>query len=93
MMSDLSLVSGNEIALVRMQSGRRVLMMGTPDAVNVGPFAKRIIAHTHPQGSLRFSSPDLRALQKRGQHSSVIISPREDFGVRIPVPPRNPQTR
>jgi RHS repeat-associated protein len=88
MMSDLSVVSGNEVALVRMDSGRRVLLMGTPDGVNVGPFSQRIIAHTHPKGSLRFSNADIRALQKRGQHSSVIISPREDFGVRLPVPPR-----
>lgn len=92
MMSDLSVVSGNEVALVRMQSGRRVIMMGTEDAVNVGPFSKRIIAHTHPEGSLRFSNADIRALQKRGQHSSVIISPREDFGVRLPVPQRTPTT-
>ncbi len=93
MMSDLSVVSGNEVALVRTHSGRRVLLMGTPDAVNVGPFSKRVIAHTHPEGSLQFSTPDIRALRKRGQHSSVIISPREDFGVRLPVPPRTPTLR
>ncbi len=87
MMSDLSVVSGKEVALVRLQSGRRVLMMGSAGRVNVKG-ATRIIAHTHPEGSLRFSSPDVRVLQSRGQHSSVIISPREKIGVRLPVPPR-----
>lgn len=62
MMSDLSIVSGNEVALVRLQSGRRVLMMGTPGAVNIGPFSKRVI-----------DSSELRAIhmQARGLISST----------------------
>jgi len=87
MMSDLSIVSGNEVALVRLQSGRRVLVMGGPNSVSLPPRTARIIAHTHPRGSLRFSLPDLRALNARGQRSSVIICPQEDIAVRIPVTP------
>ena len=84
-MSQLSVASGNEVALLRTISGRRILRMGEPNGVSaVG--AKRIIAHTHPKGSLRFSDADLRALNKRAQRSSVLISPREDFGIRVAVP-------
>lgn len=85
-MSDLSVVSGNEVALIRMESGRRLIVMGGPNTIALPPRTARIIAHTHPQGSLRFSAPDIRALNARGQRSSVIISPREDFGIRLPVP-------
>lgn len=83
-MSDLSLVSGNEVALIRLADGTRVMRMGVRNAVDITG-AKRIIAHTHPKGSLRFSQADLRALNARGQRSSVIISPRDDLGIRLPV--------
>ncbi|HHK41133.1 MAG TPA: hypothetical protein ENJ50_01840 [Planctomycetaceae bacterium] len=86
-MSDLSVVSGNEVALVRLRNGKRVLVMGEPNAVKLPPNTVLIIAHTHPKGSLRFSAADLRALNARGQRSSVLISPREDFGIRLPVVP------
>lgn len=85
-MSDLSVVSGNEVALVRMQSGRRVMVMGEPNRVVLPPQTSRVIAHTHPQGSLRLSNPDIRVMNRLDQRSTVLISPREDFGVRVPVP-------
>jgi hypothetical protein len=87
-MSQLSVASGNEVALVRMQSGRRLLIMGEPNGVRVPDRTCRIIAHTHPQGSLRLSGADLRVLQSLKQKSTVLISPREDFGVRVPIPPK-----
>ncbi len=86
-MSSLSVVSGNEVALIRMESGRRLIVMGGPNTIALPKGTARIIAHTHPKGSLRFSAPDVRALNARGQRSSVLISPREDFGIRLAVPP------
>jgi proteasome lid subunit RPN8/RPN11 len=85
-MSDLSVVSGNEVALVRMQSGRRVMVMGEPNAVVLPPQTARVIAHTHPQGSLRLSTFDVRTMNRLNQRSTVIIAPRENIGVRLPVP-------
>jgi hypothetical protein len=87
MMSDLSIMSGNEVALIRMESGRRLIVMGGINTIILPPRTARIIAHTHPKGSLRFSTPDIRALKARGQRSSVLISPRENLGIRLPVPP------
>ena len=85
MMSDLSVVSGNEVGLLRMASGKRLLVMGGPNAILLPRNTARIIAHTPPKGMLRFSGADLRALNARGQRSSVIISPWDDIGIRLPV--------
>jgi hypothetical protein len=85
LMSDLTLVSENEVALLRMKDGTRILRMGGPKSVSVQG-ADRIIAHTHPSGWLKFSDADILALWKRGQNSSVIIDPRANMGVRLPVP-------
>lgn len=90
MMSDLSLVSGNEVALFRMRSGRRVIRMGSPKSVYVGKFVARVIAHTHPSGRLKYSNADRKALSGLGQRSSVIIDPRADMGARLRVIPLRP---
>ena len=89
-MSDLTLVSNNEVALLRLTGGRRVLRMGGPTSVKLGPEVQRVIAHTHPSGRLQFSKNDIAALRKLGQRSSVIIDPRADIGVRLPVPSAPP---
>jgi hypothetical protein len=83
--SDLSVVSGNEIALIRLESGRRVLTMGGPNAVRIPKTARRVIAHTHPMGSLRLSAADIHALNRLEQRSTVVISPRDDIAVRVRV--------
>jgi hypothetical protein len=85
MMSDLTRVSGNEVALLRMRSGRRVLRMGGPKSVPLGRFVDRVIAHTHPGGRLKFSQADLLALRRLRQRSSVIIDPWADMGARLLV--------
>jgi len=86
MMSDLSVVSKNEVALIRMESGRRVLVMGEPNSVSLPSQTSRVIAHTHPQGSLRLSTPDIYVMNRLNQRSTVLISPRDDIGIRVPVP-------
>ena len=86
MMSDLSVVSGNEVALVRLANGNRVMTMGGPNAVQIPRTTSRVIAHTHPQGSLRLSAVDVRTLNRLEQRSTVLIAPRENIGVRVPVP-------
>ncbi|MBM83313.1 MAG: hypothetical protein CMJ78_22355 [Planctomycetaceae bacterium] len=85
MMSDLSVVSGNEVGLLRMADGRRLLVMGGPNAIRLPRNTARIIAHTHPRGRLSFSAADLRALNARGQTMSVIISPWDDIAVILRV--------
>jgi RHS repeat-associated protein len=88
LMSDLTLATGNEVALLRMTDGRRILRMGNEASVSLGRDVKRIIAHTHPSSRLAFSDADLGALIRRRQRSSVIIDPRADMGARLPVTPR-----
>jgi hypothetical protein len=87
MMSDLTLVSGNEVALLRTVGGRRILRMGGPKSVPLDKYVDRVIAHTHPSGRLNFSQADIKALNKLEQRSSVIIDPRANMGARLPVPP------
>jgi hypothetical protein len=92
MMSDISVVTGNEVALVRDKFGTRWLAQGGPNELILPPNTVRVIAHTHPQGSLRLSGADLKAFSnplRQNQRSTVLISPREDFGVRVPIPRTN----
>ncbi len=90
LMSDLTMNTGNEVALVRLSDGTRVLRMGGPGSVTVGSDVETIIAHTHPSGRLSFSPAVVGALNARGQYSSVIIDPNANMGARIPVPRRSP---
>lgn len=85
-MSDLTLVSGNEVALLRMRDGSRILRMGSVSNVPMGKDVRLIIAHTHPSGRSSLSKLDIRALLIRGQRSTVIIDPRVDIGFRHLVP-------
>jgi len=85
LMSDLTLATGNETALLRLSDGTRVLRMGGPTSVSLGRNVKRIVAHTHPSGRLKFSGFDVGAMSARGQHSSVIIDARANMGARLPV--------
>ncbi len=86
MMSDLSVVLEKEVALVRLRSGRRVLVMGESNAVRIPATTSRVIAHTHHRGSLRLSVQDIRTLNIFDQQSTVLISPREDIAVRVVIP-------
>ena len=86
LMSDLTMNTGNEVALLRLTNGGRVLRMGGPRSVQLGRDVERVIAHTHPSGRLAFSGADIAALRSRLQRSSVIIDPLADMGARIPVP-------
>ncbi len=89
LMSDISVVTGNEVALIRDKFGTRWLAQGGPNELILPPNTVRVIAHTHPQGSLRLSGADLKAFSnplRQNQRSTVLISPREDFGVRVPIP-------
>lgn len=92
MMSDITMATGNEVALIRTASGRRILRMGGPDHVTLSKFDKRIIAHTHPSRRLKLSDADTRSILKHNpkQRSSVIIDALADMGVRIPLLKGNP---
>ena len=79
LMSDITLNTGNEVALLRLKNGSRVLRMGGPGEVTLGANVARIIAHTHPSGRLAFSGFDIRALMKRRQSFSVLIDPLADM--------------
>ena len=84
---DLTAGSGNEIALLRTQKGL-VLRMGTPKEVPLKG-AIRILAHSHPDGRLGFSTADWtnvfvrkRGLMKRelktefhSHKSTILIGP------------------
>jgi serine phosphatase RsbU (regulator of sigma subunit) len=77
MMAGITLVTGKEVGLYRIEGGGRVLVFG--DATNVGgpknQKVRRLIAHTHPSGELIFSPGDVYNLQEHKQKSSVLISP------------------
>ncbi len=85
MMGELTTATGNEVALLRVGK-KRVLRMGDPSSVRTAD-AERIIAHTHPGGSLELSliptmkkgklvwKGDIPRLQELGQRSSVVIGP------------------
>ena len=77
LMSDLSNATGREVALLRLQDGRRVLRLGNRAGKVSARGASRIIAHTHPSGDIsRFSGDDLwQLVMKRKQRSSVLIAP------------------
>ncbi|HQZ66099.1 MAG TPA: hypothetical protein PLY87_13515 [Planctomycetaceae bacterium] len=81
-MSQITLQTRNEVALLRMNDGTRVLRMGGPKSVDVSG-ARRIIAHTHPSGRLALSDADIAAMQRRAQRSTVIIDPNSDIASRI----------
>ena len=83
MMAKITAETGNEVALLRLTNGRRVLRMGGPDYVYIGRGVKTIIAHTHPRGALWLSKADVDTLTVLGQRSTVIILPRHAFGLRL----------
>ena len=85
MMSDLSLSTGNEVALFRLQNGQRVIRMGGANYVNVGSDVARGIAHTHPSGRLALSHADVYTIQRLGGRSTVVIDPRANVSARISV--------
>jgi hypothetical protein len=72
-------VTGNEVALLSLQSGRRILVEGGPGGIaNLEAFAvRRIIFHTHPMSArgaseLIASQADKAALTVLGQTRSYI---------------------
>ncbi|MCR9295112.1 MAG: hypothetical protein NXI32_20535 [bacterium] len=71
-MSDLSVVSGNEVALIEVESELRLIVMGGPNTIALPEGTARIIAHTHSQGSLRFSAPDIRSWLREAEESDKI---------------------
>jgi hypothetical protein len=86
LMSDITLSTGNEVALLRLSNGARVLRMGGPKTISLGSNVVRIVAHTHPSGRLAFSGFDKTALLNREQLWSVIIDPRADMAVVLRIP-------
>jgi hypothetical protein len=82
-MAEITNRTGNEVGLFRLTNGTRVLRMGGPDYINGGQEIERIIAHTHPSGTLRLSKTDVASLTRMGQRSTVIIVPRGAFGKRF----------
>ena len=73
MMASITAATGKEVALLRLPNGERVMRIGNESSVELVPGTK-IIAHTHPEGNLQFSSEDEAALAGVGQHSSVLIA-------------------
>ena len=73
-MSELTVATGREVALLRLEDGRQILTMGDKSSVEL-PSDVKIIAHTHPGGRLWFSKEDEAALHAAGQDSSVLIGP------------------
>jgi hypothetical protein len=86
MMADISAVTGNEVALVRLKDGSRVLRMGKGDLVPAEGI-KRMIAHTHPSGNLFFSKSDVDRFTENPLRpkSSVLIDPADGFATRLHV--------
>jgi hypothetical protein len=84
MMADITAVTGNEVALVRLTDGRRVLRMGKGDEVS-GKNVIRMIAHTHPSGDMFFSKFDADRFYEnpRGPKSSILIDPADAFATRV----------
>ncbi len=72
MMAGLTAATGKEVALLRLPNGERVLRLGNENSVALEP-GTTVIAHSHPEGNLQFSSQDEAALLGAGQHSSVLI--------------------
>ncbi len=91
LLGELTVATGREVGLIRVEN-QRVLRLGGPDSINLAD-AKRVIAHTHPSGDLRFSGrlggqtgdiPAFREFQPR-QRSSVLIGP-DGRAIRLPIP-------
>jgi hypothetical protein len=85
MMADITANTGDEVALLRLTDGTRVLRPGGPNYVVLGDDVETVIAHTHPSGNLEFSGADIKALTTRGQKSSALIDPKTAFGTRLSV--------
>jgi hypothetical protein len=83
-MADISAVTGNEVALVRLKDRRRVLRMGTADEIPSRDIV-RMIAHTHPSGNMFFSRRDAQKFigNPKKPKSSVLIDPADGFATRL----------
>ncbi len=73
-MAEIAAATGREVALLRTREGQRILRMGDEGSVPMKG-ARRLIAHTHPKGILRFSRADRLVLRVLRQRSSVLIGP------------------
>jgi hypothetical protein len=99
LIGELTIATGKEVALLRLTGGTRVLRLGTKNSVSAAG-AKRVIEHSHPGGTLKFSPADELTLQYLGQRSSLIIAPRSKIlgrtrfdperAKRLVVPPATP---
>jgi hypothetical protein len=73
----LTYTTGNEIAVVSLQSGGRALVSGGQGGINLTELGvKRILGHTHPYGGTGPVVPsalDFNALQQLGQRHSYIL--------------------
>jgi hypothetical protein len=88
LMGDLTVATGQEVALIRI-GNQRLLRLGGADSAYVGD-ATRLIAHTHPSGVLRFSTgaeSDMTVFTDilTRQRSSVLVAP-DGTAVRLPIP-------
>jgi DNA-binding NarL/FixJ family response regulator len=84
MMADITAVTGNEVALVRLKDGSRVLRMGKGDKLPPKDIV-RMIAHTHPSGELFFSREDAQKFltNPKNPKSSVLTDPADGFATRL----------
>lgn len=75
MMGEITTATNREVALIRLRAtGERVLRMGTRDSTQMYG-AGRLIAHTHPSGSMKLSRADVRVMRVLRQRSTLIVGP------------------
>ncbi|MFT6242024.1 MAG: hypothetical protein ACI9NQ_000138 [Paracoccaceae bacterium] len=98
LMGELTLATSKEIGLWRLVDGRRVLTMGTRNGISLPMASKkvrRLVAHTHPSGNLKFSNRLNEFGEEIGdiprfleffpdQASSVLIGP-SGMGIRLMI--------
>ena len=84
----LTLATGNEHALVKLASGERALVSGSPYGIKFGDKITRLFGHTHPNQLLKtgVSELDREALRTLGQRHSYLFE-RGDFYRFGPNPP------
>lgn len=84
----LTFSTGNEVAVVSLQSGGWALVSGGPGGINLTELGvKRVLGHTHPYGGVGPAVPspaDFNALQQLGQRHSYILERGELIRINAP---------
>jgi hypothetical protein len=76
MMAELTVATQREVALVRV-GDQRLLRLGFVDEIGPGVRlrdAKRVVAHTHPSGELRFSPEDIAVFLEQTKQKRFLFS-------------------